>query len=143
MKTPLLLLALAVGLFGQTKTTTNQLAPSDPPAPTGKVYILTPEGVLKFATLGQGLILTCDAAGCTLDTPAIAPVPLKVYPVTISTEKLLTYTLPSAPVIGELAIVRNGLELTEGVDYSVAGLVVTFLAGAEPLQGDLVRVKYR
>ena len=143
MKTPLLLLALAVCLFSQTAPTTNQLKAGETPAPTGKIYIMDSTGQLRFATVGQGIVITCDAAGCMIDTPAIAPVALKVYTVTVSTEKLLTYTLPSAPVIGELTIVRNGLELTEGVDYSVAGLVVTFLAGAEPLQGDLVRVKYR
>jgi hypothetical protein len=143
MKTPFLLLALAVGLCGQTAPTTSQLKAGEAPAPTGKIYIMDSTGQLRFATVGQGIVITCDAAGCMIDTPAIAPVALKVYTVAVSTEKLLTYTLPSAPVIGELAIVRNGLELTEGVDYSVAGLVVTFLAGAEPLQGDLVRVKYR
>jgi hypothetical protein len=55
-----------------------------------------------------------------------------------------TFTLLFAPSpIGSLIIFRNGLLQTHGFDYSIAGNVVTFLAGSLPQTGDEIIASYR
>jgi len=58
-----------------------------------------------------------------------------------------TYTTTYAP-IGEVQVLRNGLDLTVGVDYTIApdanssagGMMITFLAPIQP--GDIVKARY-
>ena len=45
--------------------------------------------------------------------------------------------------ITSLKLYRNGVRLTVGVDYSIAGRTITFLPGAVPKNGDLLQVDYR
>ncbi len=42
-----------------------------------------------------------------------------------------------------LAVFRNGLRLLQGNDYTIAGAVITFVAGAIPQTGDLLFGDYR
>lgn len=50
-----------------------------------------------------------------------------------------TFTLVAAPnPPGSLILERNGITLTEGNDFTLAANVITFLAGAIPITGNLV-----
>jgi hypothetical protein len=42
-----------------------------------------------------------------------------------------------------IQVMRNGLTLTSGVDYTLSGSTLTFLVGAVPGPGDIVRVLYQ
>jgi hypothetical protein len=42
-----------------------------------------------------------------------------------------------------LIIQRNGLTLSSGIDYTLNGSTITFVAGAQPSQGDVLRASYR
>lgn len=54
------------------------------------------------------------------------------------------FTLLFAPSpVDSLILFRNGLLQTHGVDYSLAGNVVTFLAGSLPQTGDAMIASYR
>lgn len=54
------------------------------------------------------------------------------------------FTLLFAPSpIGSLIIFRNGVLQTHGIDYSIAGNVVTFLVGSLPQTGDTLIASYR
>jgi hypothetical protein len=56
----------------------------------------------------------------------------------------LTFTLANAPSPqSSLALYRNGLFMTPGVDYTLNGAVVTFVAGATPQPGDIITASYR
>ncbi|MBY0373563.1 MAG: hypothetical protein K2Q23_06185 [Bryobacteraceae bacterium] len=54
------------------------------------------------------------------------------------------FTLASAPSPAtSLTLFRNGLLQTAGLDFTVAGATITFLAGAIPQAGDLLEAYYR
>jgi hypothetical protein len=56
----------------------------------------------------------------------------------------VSFTLANTPSpVGSLMLYRNGLEQTSGVDYSLAGAVLTFLAGSTPQVGDILAAYYR
>lgn len=104
---------------------------------------------MKFVKLGPTLKLTC-AASCSLDVASAPtpPIPARVVEkLVVSSVKMSDFTLANAPTVGELDIQRNGIELTEGFDYDVTTTLnvvkVIFRPGAEPLQGDALRFKYR
>jgi hypothetical protein len=55
-----------------------------------------------------------------------------------------TFTLSKIPFpASSLAVYRNGVLQTLGVDYTVSGATVTFLAGSAPKASDLVSTYYR
>lgn len=143
---------LAASLFAQqpTKPTTTQLKP-DPLAQSSSVYTIAPDGSLKFVKLGPSLRIVCTPA-CTIEVVPIAPatpsIPARVIEkLVVSSVKVSEYTLANTPTVGELDVQRNGIELTEGFDYDVSSTSavtkVVFRPGAEPLQGDSLRFKYR
>lgn len=54
------------------------------------------------------------------------------------------FTLVAAPTpAGSLQLIRNGLLLTAGVDYTLASNAITFLTGAIPQTGDGLLAWYR
>ena len=54
------------------------------------------------------------------------------------------FTLSDAPApAASLLLFRNGLLQKAGVDYTLAGATVTFLAGSKPQPGDLLLASYR
>jgi len=56
----------------------------------------------------------------------------------------VAFTLAAAPnPAGSLHFFRNGLRLSPGSDFTLAGAAVTFLPGAAPQPGDILRVDYR
>jgi hypothetical protein len=122
------------------ETTTNQLIPQSG-TPVSSILVQDGSGILLFATLGPGLRLNC-AATCVVELIAQLPAP------TSEKHKVTTATLPSftllrTPLPNELEVIRNGITLTEGEDYDVAGAIVTFKPAEQPRQGDLVRFRYR
>lgn len=144
-----MVLMLVASMSAQTtKPSTTQLKPEATALPTS-VFMTTPDGTMKFVKLGPTLKLTC-AASCSLDTVAspAPPIPSRVVEkLVVSSVKMSDFTLANAPTVGELDVQRNGIELTEGFDYDVTTTLnvvkVIFRPGAEPLQGDAMRFKYR
>jgi hypothetical protein len=56
----------------------------------------------------------------------------------------LTFSLPNTPApAASLTFFRNGLELSQGVDYTLAGSVITFNAAGAPQTGDVLQAFYR
>jgi hypothetical protein len=55
-----------------------------------------------------------------------------------------TFTLASTPVVGSESVYVNGIlqNVGTGNDYTISGATVTFLTGAIPQTGDIVRVSY-
>lgn len=54
------------------------------------------------------------------------------------------FTLASAPSpAASLSLYRNGLALTNGPDYTLAGAAITFASGAVPQSGDILEAYYR
>lgn len=144
MRTITLSLALAACLLGQNRTkpvTTQVKAP--PSSPTGTVLIVGSGGVLREATLDPSITLTGCPTACLLKAvaPAAQIQPRTVEVIVVSVPLVTTLTLVRVP--SELDLLRNGIELSEGIDYTISGAVVTFLAGAEPTQGDTLRAKYK
>ena len=55
-----------------------------------------------------------------------------------------TFTMAGTPdPVSSLRLYRNGLLLSNGVDYTASGNAITFAAGEEPEQGDILQVSYR
>jgi hypothetical protein len=55
-----------------------------------------------------------------------------------------TYTLAGTPSpAGSLAVFRNGLLQSSGIDYTLSGSTVTFLSGSIPRATDIVTAYYR
>ncbi|HEX5230150.1 MAG TPA: hypothetical protein VFW44_20700 [Bryobacteraceae bacterium] len=55
-----------------------------------------------------------------------------------------TFTLAQSPSpTTSLAVYRNGLRLSAGVDYTLSGSVITFLSGAVPQTSDILLCSYR
>ncbi|MGB6943536.1 MAG: hypothetical protein WBE37_14145 [Bryobacteraceae bacterium] len=54
------------------------------------------------------------------------------------------YTLSQTPSPStSLAVYRNGLRMTSGVDYTLSGAVITFMAGLVPQSSDTLSCSYR
>ncbi len=54
-----------------------------------------------------------------------------------------TFTISQVPIGGSLAIYRNGLLQTAGVDYTLAGTTVTFMPNSVPRSTDIMSAYYR
>lgn len=55
-----------------------------------------------------------------------------------------TFTLAFGPSpASSLQIVRNGLQLTQGVDYALSTRTITFFLGSAPVPGDILSASYR
>ena len=56
----------------------------------------------------------------------------------------LVFTLASTPSpVASLELYRNGLRLSPPDDYTVTGNTITFVSGAQPQTGDILRATYR
>lgn len=53
-----------------------------------------------------------------------------------------TFTLQNPPLAGTLLLYVDGLLMTVGDDYTLASLTITFLTGAIPQTGDIIRATY-
>jgi len=56
----------------------------------------------------------------------------------------LVFTLASAPSpLGSLELYRNGIRLSPSVDFALTGNTISFISGAQPQAGDVLRASYR
>jgi len=55
----------------------------------------------------------------------------------------LVFSLAFTPLAGSTHLEAYGLSLVSGVHYSVAGTVLTYVAGYEPIAGETHRISYR
>ncbi len=56
----------------------------------------------------------------------------------------LVFTLSAAPSpTNSLSLFRNGLRMSPTVDYTVSGNTITFISGAQPQPGDILRASFR
>jgi hypothetical protein len=54
------------------------------------------------------------------------------------------FTLAQTPApTGSVALYRNGVRVRTGLDYTITGNAITFLAGSIPQTGDLLQCSYR
>ncbi len=54
------------------------------------------------------------------------------------------FTIAGTPnPVASLEIIRNGIQLSSVVDFNVSGTTITFVSGAEPQPGDILRASYR
>lgn len=96
--------------------------------------------------------MTAQLNGLVLDTSGqfpvlrvVVPPPVVVPPaleISKPTGPLASFTLAKAPAAW-LVVLRNGLEQTEGEDYTVAGSMVTFMDNSVPQSGDIVKFRYQ
>jgi hypothetical protein len=84
-------------------------------------------------TGNPGCFVSLDATGHFQCVPLPAPpaVPARLYNqiAKVLDPLAFTWTLPSLPNSATLVIYRNGLRMLPGIDYTVAGAVVTFTGG--------------
>ncbi|GAC1403876.1 MAG: hypothetical protein NVSMB64_06290 [Candidatus Velthaea sp.] len=59
------------------------------------------------------------------------------------TGALPQYMLPETIILGTLAIVYNGLELTESIDFTFDGFALVSFLTNTPANGDVLKFKYR
>jgi hypothetical protein len=124
----LLLMAMAGLGFGQ--------------APGPRVFVMDVTGHVQFVALDPATLVVTNGVLSVIATPAAVKVPARVVEITVVAVATPTYTLgQAANVSPELDVYWNGLCLSVGVDYTVAGSVVTFVTPPGP--GDVLRVVYR
>jgi hypothetical protein len=135
----LLAFLIAVPLAAQTGPTLDQLRV---PTPAPIVIACLPPGAGPAKCIAAKL-----SSSVFLDTATgeiRAALPAEQSAKQLATAEMISLTLPTAPTDpGSLVIVRNGVEQSEGEDYSVAGRIVTFLPTSRPQAGDLVKYRYR
>ncbi len=115
-----------------------------------------PAGVAPVAVIvnpdGSIVLATLDSATLTIDTSSGKPVlkgtpaptlPPRQVEVATLTATAPSYTLRQTPTLpNELDVAVNGLLLSPGDDYTLAGAVITW-TGTVPGPGDKVRAAYR
>ena len=135
-----LLALLALPLFGQ--------APPPPAAPmlSPAVQMFLPQTGFTLVLLDPSIII--DTTGplpmLRVFFPPTPPAPVWIRNEALAvTDVLPTWTLANTLVAGTQAVYRNGLRLTPGLDYTVAGNVITFAVAAVPQAGDNLLADYR
>jgi hypothetical protein len=135
-------LILAVIAGAETKPDARQLR--GPASSKGYVLVVLPDGQVNFATL-DGLEIRSDANGIVL-RPTMPAAPIlrdKVQSWKLAVEQM-AFALTETPAGAESVwIYRNGLLMTEGEDYTLAGKTVTFLPVQGTAPGDIITIRYR
>ena len=113
-----------------------------PVQPTpARVYVILSNGVSQFVALDPAT-LVLNSGTLSVIVPAAVAAPLRIVEITQVAISTATYTLGQVPnVVPDLDIFWNGICLSLGVDYTVAGNTVTFVT--QPGPGDVLRVVYR
>lgn len=111
-----------------------------PASTTQRILVFDTTGRGRFTSLPPEFSVTCDSQTnrCELVLAQNRPLQTQIIRVT---SRLASLPLARVPL--ELRILRNGLELSEGVDYTLAGSVITFLPDSTPEDGDVVKIQYR
>jgi hypothetical protein len=127
-------------LSAQTRARPEQLAAD--PAPTARVLVVLPSGVVALANM-QDLVL--DTSGPVPVLRASVAIASRMRrqtwkPVAIES----TFTLQDPPAGESLHVWRNGLLLSEGEDYTIdgPGTRITLKPGLEARPGDIMRAFY-
>lgn len=144
MKIIIGLLCFAGLVHGQTSRLQIEQLQSRAVSPGGLAMVVLPDGRLSVASL-DGLVIDTSGPVPVLRVlmPTVPPIRERSV-VQRPTAPLLTLTIPDATVIiASVVVCRNGMELSEGVDYTLTGPVITFVDGAAPLAGDVVKLRYR
>ena len=140
----LILVPLLVALSAQqpsTRTYLDQLVARS--AGTTPAVVMVLNGQLTLVQLGPGVGLT----SLTPPTLGITSAAVVSEPHVI-TAASTTITLAFTPLAGNATVYRNGMRLTQGVDYTISGAVVTFSGdgnggpGNQPQAGDLYTIDY-
>lgn len=146
VKKALLIFLAALGFATQAGSKT-QITPDQIQAPAAT-------GVMADVP-GRGWTLAVLDSTITLDTSTAPPTlranggpPVNFVDWTKLTGTIdgsnATFTLPSVPnPPASLTLIRNGLVMTNGLDYSLSSATVTFLSGAIPQTGDSLSASYR
>jgi hypothetical protein len=108
-----------------------------------------PPGLPACAVLDPSVTLTTVAGVTTIKAAGgtLAGLPQFVYgEMYTSTGAVPTYPLGNTPIAGTVQAYRNGIRQALGIDFTVSGSVVTFLASLPgqtiPQAGDLVSFDY-
>lgn len=139
MKTTTLILLMSCALSAQTVVKPENIGVSSA-VPNTLLAIV--DGKFVVVQLGASLIIDSTTTPATIRVGTVAaPVQFAVE-VLRPTAPMSILTLSAAPLAGSLTIARNGVVQSEGVDYSITGRDVAFLAASRPLGGDVVRAAY-
>lgn len=141
------LMLIAAAAFGAAAQTTITPANLGPLTPGGVVAVITSNGKFAFARIDATLELVTGNDG-SLTLRAVPPATPPVIQERLIVFKAAapapaTITLPSAPQGQSLMIARNGQVLSPAEDYTLAGLVVSFVAQHRPAVGDIYQIRYR
>ncbi len=126
-----------------TKLPTGQLVPVVATV-TPAVQVWTPSGGFTLAVLDTTLVLDASTTPPTLRAPGAAQqtwVYNEAWP--IGSTPPTSITLRNALVVGTEELYRNGLRQTPGLDFTMAGNVLTFVPANALVAGDNVLVDYR
>jgi len=114
----------------------------------GRAAIINQAGQLEGATgnLGDcvrvdGTSGACGGGGGSAILPAFVDNELPAGTIN-GANTVFTLTFAPSPA-GSLAIYRNGLQMEQGIDYTLSGNTVTFLVSSVPQTGDLLLANYR
>lgn len=120
-------------------------------APTNGQLLIGNAGAYAVANLtaGAGVSITNGAGTITISADATTTVLVANYVVRETPSGLVnsvnaTFTLAATPIAGKEEVYVNGILQNSGAgnDYTISGATITFLAGAIPQTGDVVRVTY-
>jgi hypothetical protein len=101
--------------------------------------VLLPGGFVSAPTAGGGN----SGGGLIGENGTGAFVDLET-PVGLINGSNLVFTLAASPEPGNsLELFRNGLRLSPSVDYTISSNTITFVTGAQPQIGDVLRATYR
>jgi hypothetical protein len=109
---------------------------------TGAVAVINPSGQVETAvgTLGDCVFVDGTTGPCGGPTPTFSDAEVPAGTIDgVNT----AFTLQNSPSGSSLLLVRNGLYLIAGADYTLNGNAVTFINGAQPQPGDTLRASYR
>lgn len=139
MRTLILLTTTCLLAIGQTGVSVDQLK-SSATAPVVAVWI--PGSGFREVQLDPSIQLVAGPNGTYTLKATVTTIPLRREENFTISGAAQSVTLASAAP-GELDVYRNGLHMQRGLDYSVSGGTITFLAGQALRAGDLVMVTYR
>lgn len=104
---------------------------------------------LATLTQGTGITITNGAGAITIAVNSASFIAVANYVVRESPTGTIngvntTFTLAATPVAGTEEVYVNGILQNSGAgnDYTISGATITFLSGAIPQTGDVIRVTY-
>jgi hypothetical protein len=133
---------------GETKVKGNQLVCENAPANTPMVMVKNPaNNALTCAVVSTNLTLDTSTNPPTLRAAGGSAGPTFVddeTPAGTVNGTNAVFTLVNAPSpSASLVLFRNGIRQRVGVDYTISGSTITFLAVAVPQSGDILVADYR